>query len=204
MTSLIGQVCDRDGAGVPGALVAVLGADGDQVARGRTDAEGRCRLALPRAGTYLTVAAAYDWQPAASYATVADDEEDPTVQLRLDGVPGWARRPEPVPAAPSTPEPAGSTQGSAPDPLLAQAAAGLTAALLATRLLSDPGRYPTLVAAAARLASHSASEDPQARARQAAREVLLPSAERLLAPLVHGVEGRGDERVPADQYGRNQ
>ncbi|MGH3098174.1 MAG: carboxypeptidase-like regulatory domain-containing protein [Streptosporangiales bacterium] len=205
MTSVTGQVCDRDGEGISGALVGVLATDGHQVARGRTDTVGRCVLALPGAGTYLLVAAACDWQPVASYATVDGTEDDPTVLLRLDGVPGWARRTEPVTSPSIADSPASSgTSSAASDPLLAQAAAGLTAALLATRLLSDPGRYPTLVAAAARLASPPAPDDLEARARQAAREVLLPSAERLLAPLVHGAKIRADADVPADQYGRNQ
>lgn len=206
MTSVTGHVCDRDGIGVPEALIAVLTVDGAQVARGRSDAEGRCQLALPRAGTYLVVATARDWQPVASCATVGDDQ-DPTVELRFDVVPRWARPSSPVAIPPGAPEPAAQpsgVHGSWPEPLLAQVAVGLTAALLATRLLSDPGRYPTLVAAAARLAPPAPSGDSQARARQAAREVLLPSAVRLLAPLVHGAPSPRDQGAPADKNRRNQ
>lgn len=175
---VIGQVCDREGDVVPGALVNVLNADGSQVGCGRTDDRGLARLLLPDAGTYLMVASAGDCQPAATYVTLDAGQHDYTVSIRLDTPQGRGQRAAPGGAGPAL---AGRTGH---DPALAQAAVGLTAALLAMRLLTEPDRYPTLVATAARLAPDSAPpDDPRERARRVAQEVLLPSARRLLAPL---------------------
>lgn len=74
------------------------------------------------------------------------------------------------------------------DVTTARTAAGLTAALLATRIMTAPRRHPRLVAAAAGLVTASPDEPAgdrgvRSRALRAARGVLLPWARQLLAPL---------------------
>ncbi|MGH3319499.1 MAG: carboxypeptidase-like regulatory domain-containing protein [Streptosporangiaceae bacterium] len=192
-----GQVRDTAGRGCAGVLVSAVDTDGDQIARSRTGGDGTFLFPVPAPGAYLLVASSAEHYPDARYVTVGRGLQDQTVILTLDEASSDTGRRTG----------GGDERGRAVDEPAAspyaRATVGLTAALLATRILTSPERHPALVASAARLVptapgqpggGDAAAESAYVRARRAARLLLLPWARRLLEPL----SGQGHDHLGGD------
>lgn len=75
------RVVARDGAGVPGAGVALLDGRGSESGTGIAGADGRGELTAPGPGTYVVVSTAPDHQPGAVAITVSDGPVEVEVLL---------------------------------------------------------------------------------------------------------------------------
>ncbi|GAA4965673.1 MFS transporter [Kineococcus glutinatus] len=64
--AVTGVVRHHDGRSIADAVVTLADATGEQVARGRTDADGRYALPAPTGGTYLLIVAALHVRPSAT------------------------------------------------------------------------------------------------------------------------------------------
>ncbi|GAB3287520.1 MFS transporter [Parasphingorhabdus pacifica] len=67
-----GKAHDSKGTPLPNVVLTLADANGKQVERARTDAEGDYRLDLTHGGTYVLIASAGNYQPAASMVVVSD------------------------------------------------------------------------------------------------------------------------------------